>query len=1547
MPREPPFDLLKFARMRILLVPVHPIRRDTFRKYVDSLSQFDVVSLMDLTPPDSSRSQSKFTEQMYHHEGYLHINYVTSYNKEHLPFEEFQLYRQIVGVIGIMHCQQVDSIGEGYKRFQNILSRYPSVLASRCFAFEPTEQQADDTRGCIMIPDDPKKLSFYLMTQINDLANELLVAFGNLAAHFDKRPMISGPLMPSSIASTPISAHATTFPASPASFSPTMQSLPSSASILQSPSLSASLPLSGVSTPIREGSAPLLSAQDSTASMLGLGNLFTPDKTKKRTPARAQKLIADLFLMAGRVDLATSSYSSAIETMKATGDYQWQAAAMEAYYCALILSLLPKTGLWPSTEDSPSSESASPTGSTGTLGRQPLRSPTYSTIFAAAQSHPQFRMLICDIPDRYREIASLYERSFQPGHPGFYPLLHIHACLDMARYLAAMWVAKFNGPVTNGAGVMLVVSESKGIADIASNIGLSGSGTRAASTAGTATTVGPAFDKDRIILNGGLGTSKVDVSTWVMRAWASGVEYLTLSDQIGCVTSISTAYAQIGYKKKHAFFLRQTALLLLATLKGNRKARVSMSDVSEIGSEGGRSAQLTHTRGLFECMRRVCETFGVGDTIAVEGREPADATTSVEEDDDEWLDLYFDEDDLDMDELDAHDIMSKKIQISRLRYGWPDLQVDVLKECMEISEAADSHAAYITYALRLLNRLYKHLSEQEQVELLEAMHTAAARSKALEVAIGPNNNPLKPPCALVKGASKVPVLRRLRFVRQLATGMPYPHPRSSLDGTVTAAAKAADPFLYNPFAAKTIAAKGNKDLGRDVILIVNEPAYFDVTLANPFSFDLEVQSLLINTTGIPFKPRPISTVIPAESRSFTVRLSGIPLAPGTLLIKGCTVRLFAGAVEEDIAPLQRLLDDPRQKTKDGRRKRQDERERFGKKRIEFSEKRKEDGSVGPKGEKEVPEWSLPIKVIPEQPLVQVVRESLLSPGPMMLFEGERATFPIHLENIGTTPVDFLTLGFAESYLPEAAGAEPIDGAAEEPEDVYERDVHDRSIRVFWLEKEVGGRIPIAKVADTAVERIPVALAPGGKVTIVIGALGKKWSTGGTIKLDYGHVGSLKKPSKNQAIEDAQSSPTECIQEPTSPPDDHFYTRQILIPVLMTVQPALQPLNMDILLLSEASSSSSILMSTTPNGAMIDGTQRNLSMEEMTLDAELALLQQEGLPEEDRKRDHCLFTFDLRNVWRSPFEVVFEVFDGAEDKTPSHSTKTIVHAGMTKRILLPIKRIHLPSATTTLPIPQPDWKQFVVGKTRRLSPSEDRERRTLFWYREALVGGVTPLQHSQQPSMTRGRIVATWYYSQARVGSLSLRGLRLRRGLLSVLKREEVRIEVKVVPFSDYKGGEAEGTGDADHVLAVKKMKKESFQIGLWETAVIEWSVWNLKDRPFQPLLRILPHPDPPPTSLPITINTPTDDRSTTFHSVPNLLFGGPLQTPLSALAPSEKTTYALPVVPTGHGRIRILWHLEDITSITPTKSSRGAVWEEDTYWGGDGILLDIVDKVER
>ena len=56
-------------------------------------------------------------------DGYLYFNFTTSHNKEHVPLEEFQMNRQIFGVIGIMHCQQSPDLKESYRNFVKLMTR--------------------------------------------------------------------------------------------------------------------------------------------------------------------------------------------------------------------------------------------------------------------------------------------------------------------------------------------------------------------------------------------------------------------------------------------------------------------------------------------------------------------------------------------------------------------------------------------------------------------------------------------------------------------------------------------------------------------------------------------------------------------------------------------------------------------------------------------------------------------------------------------------------------------------------------------------------------------------------------------------------------------------------------------------------------------------------------------------------------------------------------------------------------------------------------------------------------------------------------------------------------------------------------------------------------------------------------------------------------------------------------------------------------------------------------------------------------------------------
>ena len=170
--------LLAPARIKILIVPIHTISKESFELYCNQISRFGSVSISDL-PQDPKTA--KLTEQLYHN-GTLYFEFVTTYDKEQSNLEEIQLGRQIFAVIGVIDCRPCPSLRQAMIRFQEVVQRYPSCLASRCFAFDPSDVQTDDTKGLIMIPNVGDVL-FYLHTMLNDLTSDILVAFGSLV-HF-------------------------------------------------------------------------------------------------------------------------------------------------------------------------------------------------------------------------------------------------------------------------------------------------------------------------------------------------------------------------------------------------------------------------------------------------------------------------------------------------------------------------------------------------------------------------------------------------------------------------------------------------------------------------------------------------------------------------------------------------------------------------------------------------------------------------------------------------------------------------------------------------------------------------------------------------------------------------------------------------------------------------------------------------------------------------------------------------------------------------------------------------------------------------------------------------------------------------------------------------------------------------------------------------------------------------------------------------------------------------------------------------------------------
>ncbi|KAJ3404106.1 hypothetical protein HDV05_007358 [Chytridiales sp. JEL 0842] len=712
-----------------------------------------------------------------------------------------------------------------------------------------------------------------------------------------------------------------------------------------------------------------------------------------------------------------------------------------------------------------------------------------------------------------------------------------------------------------------------------------------------------------------------------------------------------------------------------------------------------------------------------------------------------------------------------------------------------------------------------------------------------------------------------------------------------------AVVKKKEVFLYNPYA-------DSKKKAKDVVLAAGETAYFDVVLANPFLFDLDIQSIWINATGIEFEPIPTSLKIPAATRSYKLRLSGIPHSNGFLKIHGCIVRLFGGCLEETIFPIQKALESPtKARDKDGKRRKQEERERFGKKALQ--------GGAGVGDAVPQTIWSIPVSVVKPQPLLDVTKSHSVGLGALMVFEGERTSFKLTLENIGKVRVSYIRLSIVENYSPDAP-VDPAEGI-ESAEVVYERDVHRHSIRAFWLgnwghgnaTRGVGGLVGAddlsvqrsvgGEVRDTIVERLEYVLECGERMDLEIGVFGKKWCSGATVVIDYGDVA-------------------------VSTEEEHYYVRQLTVPILMTVQPAMEIQNWDILPLRGPLSTTSVLdfwsqsarLSDSETGSVTEEVppilQKALSLEDMFVDhfkSEQTL---------ERDADYFIVTFDIRNVWQQPLEVEFDVYSDSDSSKPETTIKMIVYPNLTKRIILPVHRITMTDTECNEPIPMPSWKQFVLSRSEKLSPDQHKIRRSIFWMKEFLIGG---LKHS-------GRVVGRWNCGRGRHGVLggALRdsivessGGRLDTEIrwLRFVKSEEVGFAVTV----------RKSTGSAEQGELVPSVGPNRYRCMVRTFVVLEWTLTNRTDTPCLLCLRAHPVQE-------------TESGFVDCVAEGKVLVSGSLHVPVEELkTKGASAVIRMPLMFLQKGLYRVLAHAEDL--VKPSKAGGGEI-----HWSSADVFIEVI-----
>lgn len=282
-----------------------------------------------------------------------------------------------------------------------------------------------------------------------------------------------------------------------------------------------------------------------------------------------------------------------------------------------------------------------------------------------------------------------------------------------------------------------------------------------------------------------------------------------------------------------------------------------------------------------------------------------------------------------------------------------------------------------------------------------------------------------------------------------------------------------------------------------------------------------------------------SAVIPAGNIT-SVRLWLVPLAADQLCIKGVLITAFGGLRQQFLA-----VED------DGSR-------------IKFEQaKRTLCKKSGLKAYKKIYDFqdlgkTTPVTVVDPMPLMRV-KSTSLAHGAMMLFEGEKTSIKIVMQNIGSVPVNMIMPSFSETA---AASTNQPKNPKLLREEQYEIDSYADRYQLFSWDKDSTSKTEVMA---------------GSEVEISIEVYGKRGCAGGTITIDYGY-----NPSEG----------------------DHVYTRQVSIPVMVTVKKALDIVEVDIL----------------------------------------------------RQQSKCLFIVDVRNTWSSAINVEFHYESKEEDTVQPGATK---------------------------------------------------------------------------------------------------------------------------------------------------------------------------------------------------------------------------------------------------------------------------------------------------
>lgn len=581
------------------------------------------------------------------------------------------------------------------------------------------------------------------------------------------------------------------------------------------------------------------------------------------------------------------------------------------------------------------------------------------------------------------------------------------------------------------------------------------------------------------------------------------------------------------------------------------------------------------------------------------------------------------------------------------------MKLEILRICAGVCEALPDLESGLQYTIQLLTSAKRsltvssnlkhdlpHISQEEQVKLLNNVKRIVIAANKLGI---PTLRAKYWDDFLVRGIEVMEASSGEKMISHT------PQELSLLTGSGKTAPT--DPFIYNPL------AKPQKDVSGEAILVADETAYFSVMLQNPFEFDVEVDSISILGEGCDFEPSSHNIVL-GHCCSQRFILSGVPRSEGTLKIIGCRARI-KDCYEQDFLILPKPLFSPTVV-----KQRMNLPLQLSSSSPSPVPNSEAQAKITPAGEHSTDLFTntLTTHVSRAQPIISVEHTSL-SLSSLMLLEGETRRLEVTLKNSSDkAAADLILFTFDDSVTRQVQ--EALASKTLNPLELYE------------LQLQLSERPALRWISEHNTNDRP-SLQPGQSQSFTFEVVGKPGLMDGRIQIDYANLG-----------------------RPQSEVNEKFYTRQIMIPISITVNGSIEIHRCNVLPCFDQDTQ---MKAATTGEVIVQACNTNAN-------------------------GQCLVLLDFRNVWPYPIDVSLHGPEdfiphalGSPDWSDNRGLTETLQPGHVSRTVLVVPRVYV--ADSHAPIPTIGAQRQFVLSASKVSIEAETASRESFWYREELLKSI--------------------------------------------------------------------------------------------------------------------------------------------------------------------------------------------------------------------------------